>query len=1467
MALTAALLAFSVGALGKNYDGSPVCGCAGCPDLSRSTFAMSVDEGGICKNIAQPSIPICPGEGNPGGSCASGETNCWETFTSEGNSITLKEYMAFDGENHSHAVASIGRVSELGIQSSSFTASAWVYHDPDSSNDFDFAPVFGVDSDRETPLSGLHMGIGKSGDKWGASIKFSDSASNPEEAHITTYREIAKKEWTFIAWQYKMAEKQLCIKINNDYLKCKEGKTNPYHNLNDQDLYMGKFISNRVDGSNITSLFRGKIGAAEIYPGILSPAQIEARRLSMPPCLAQGCVFGDSSEVSGTYLHFPLAGDARDLGPSGLHGTLSAGGPKFVRSGGSSAAIVADFSGSANSIIELPFLGGGANTNGLYSFSGWVKFKDPGVTPSSKVLELGKKDGTMSVYVGNSARNFIFGSHTSCAVTNFWEKGSWVHYAVSVDETSVTVYKNGQLVKVCSASTPIADTLRTSNRLGADFQGQITGVKIWSSKAISSSEALDLFNENVPHTAGRGFQYYFYPLGNDFADHSMSSADGTAHGGVSTVEQTRRYWQAEMRTMRVASFDGTDDYVHLPELAVEHAGPGSEFSACGWVSYSSFSQDSVIFELASAKSEADASVAHSIKLGNDGGSGALKMVSFSAGTGQSTTCKVTDFFAQNSWVHFCVTRSAGGSYAFFKDGSATNRICVSSTYTKPSLQLGERERNYLGTDSEKSVYFNGTMSDLRFWSGKALALSDITPFTDENSRESASTLLYYPLAQNFKRYQSSTELPDDISGATQVAAQPLKSYGGSASKWFTSCSVVDPQDDMDTRTASVPLDPTNGRISSQSGWIPQNTDSNANNYYNLKLYGDSCVCGVKSLGKKEASLPTSLQRFMKQYSVYTTRSDDNIPELMGRRGPAKEYSGIDSITGRYGFAGTFGASRIGNVVKMDRFDSGGAGPALRVGLLMCPGADGVAHHGRGLTAGYKRSGSLTTFVEDASIVSGKKSPVASFYSDSFAVLPPFTLGGGSFSACGRVYISSLSSDNEVFEFSGRDSSTTRMLLKTSGTHLTWSVRTAKGDEVACATDGADFLQINTWTHFCVTVSSKADLIIYKNGAVAKNCTSNGNSQSPIPEAKYTDNFLAKTLSGRMSSLRFWDGKLLTTNDVTADFGGAPSECKVQEKIDRAQAICRPNYVADPYVSPSQSSSKAEVPMYIIVGCIIGLVIIIVGIVMLLRNGLGSKLADEQDDAFTRVVASSEKEWRKKSIRNYKRNSRKKKSANEGADKSDIAAEIAKHADPEYSDDVEMAKPNLRRQSFAKRADKEDAPTGKPSIQIGLTRQKKGILIKLISARNLPSADSNGLSDPFIKAHLTKNDKILKKSVQKSTVKFETLNPNYNEFMFFKTDEADEAEGTAIEFVAMDFDMAFRNDFLGSCRVRTQNIPREPLSVIQWVDLSVYEDFPNVIDVALPAKPAEPKTLPGGRPEGRKVENPLYNMDGVEDLYK
>lgn len=105
----------------------------------------------------------------------------------------------------------------------------------------------------------------------------------------------------------------------------------------------------------------------------------------------------------------------------------------------------------------------------------------------------------------------------------------------------------------------------------------------------------------------------------------------------------------------------------------------------------------------------------------------------------------------------------------------------------------------------------------------------------------------------------------------------------------------------------------------------------------------------------------------------------------------------------------------------------------------------------------------------------------------------------------------------------------------------------------------------------------------------------------------------------------------------------------------------------------------------------------------------------------------------------------------------------------------------------------------PSIESGFeTVDDTGLLtIKVLSASNLKSADTNGKSDPYVTGSFKKKQVFKTKTIKK------TLNPEFNETFKIPIKSRSKQEMT---FQVYDWDMAGDNDYLGEVTVDLKNLP-------------------------------------------------------------
>uniref|UniRef100_A0A915Q2R2 C2 domain-containing protein n=1 Tax=Setaria digitata TaxID=48799 RepID=A0A915Q2R2_9BILA len=108
-----------------------------------------------------------------------------------------------------------------------------------------------------------------------------------------------------------------------------------------------------------------------------------------------------------------------------------------------------------------------------------------------------------------------------------------------------------------------------------------------------------------------------------------------------------------------------------------------------------------------------------------------------------------------------------------------------------------------------------------------------------------------------------------------------------------------------------------------------------------------------------------------------------------------------------------------------------------------------------------------------------------------------------------------------------------------------------------------------------------------------------------------------------------------------------------------------------------------------------------------------------------------------------------------------------------------------------------------------------LTVTIMEARNLKKMD---VADPFIKLHLYNGRKLLSK--KKTTRKYKTLNPYYNESFQFKV-EQELLEKVHLVISVWDYDKMSKNDFIGEVKLGSTSLNDFAVSVAsqkQWLEM-------------------------------------------------
>ncbi|XP_028590379.1 synaptotagmin-6 [Podarcis muralis] len=112
-----------------------------------------------------------------------------------------------------------------------------------------------------------------------------------------------------------------------------------------------------------------------------------------------------------------------------------------------------------------------------------------------------------------------------------------------------------------------------------------------------------------------------------------------------------------------------------------------------------------------------------------------------------------------------------------------------------------------------------------------------------------------------------------------------------------------------------------------------------------------------------------------------------------------------------------------------------------------------------------------------------------------------------------------------------------------------------------------------------------------------------------------------------------------------------------------------------------------------------------------------------------------------------------------------------------------------------------------------------LTLTVIKCRNLKAMDITGYSDPYVKVSLLCDGRRLKK--KKTTIKRNTLNPNYNEAIIFDI-PPENMDQVSLLISVMDYDRVGHNEIIGVCRVANN---AEGLGRDHWNEMLAYPRKP------------------------------------------
>ena len=444
-------------------------------------------------------------------------------------------------------------------------------------------------------------------------------------------------------------------------------------------------------------------------------------------------IFGDSSGV----LLYSFDYDASDAS-----GT-SDGTPSNVTFGvGGQINYGARFNGSSSFINTNYTL----TTDTTFSFSWWMNVEAPSSGNNHYIVNDGdgiNHDGSFGIYHNASGQLGVFTDDNgggavqggTLSITGGCS-GSWMHFVVSVNDTTATIYKNGSsqgTITVGSHTTAGVLTLiigRLGHYSANHLNGDLDQFRYFS-KAISSDEVSLLYAETAcVYTATTTDNDYpttntaYYKL-----DNSAEDEKGSYDGTESNIEyRFGRYGQA-------AVFNGSSSII----TATQPSGLNGSCTYSAWLKTTSSSYQSII-------TVGSVTGSHTAGVNLFVNSGKLSCQTGNGSSTENSTVNSTSDIDTGNWVHCAVVVAGSAQGSSIKvyvngqeegSGTADNTAIVAAS--SESLCLGGRILS-----GSQSTFLNGSLDQVRIFTS-ALSSDQITQLYNEKPETDTSnfkTVLY-----------------------------------------------------------------------------------------------------------------------------------------------------------------------------------------------------------------------------------------------------------------------------------------------------------------------------------------------------------------------------------------------------------------------------------------------------------------------------------------------------------------------------------------------------------------------------------------------------------------------------------------------------------------------------------------------------------------------------------------------------
>lgn len=448
--------------------------------------------------------------------------------------------------------------------------------------------------------------------------------------------------------------------------------------------------------------FGARTGSTERFNGALDDVRIYDRKITQAEVAELYGLLGHwkLDENSGT-----VATDSSGIGNDGTYQGGSAPGANGPFPG--SGANAAEFAGTSGDKIALPAMD--------YDFSDgltmavWYNVNSlTGTYTDFFSLSNGSLVDDIWFGLDNSQGLDLFladtadgASYRGLIETTDLALDSWQHAVATIDASgNANIYRNGKLVASGYVGLP-GDIARTQNGIGETtfdhtIDGELFDARLYN-RPLSRAQIAELYGLvgqwKLDETSGT-----------TAADSSGSGYDGTHTGGV-TVNASGPY---PGEGAVAAEFDGSDDYVDLPNITVDFS---SGFSAACWVKPATTLGTGEFNAFLDLSNGADVDEIWVGGVGNVGFQ--LYMTDNDDGSSLRTIEDNTDLEA-GKWAHYIATVDSAGNAKLYRNGVLTKTgftsIPTSVSRSATTIAKSPLNDNYPGELQDVRLY-NRPLSD------------------------------------------------------------------------------------------------------------------------------------------------------------------------------------------------------------------------------------------------------------------------------------------------------------------------------------------------------------------------------------------------------------------------------------------------------------------------------------------------------------------------------------------------------------------------------------------------------------------------------------------------------------------------------------------------------------------------------------------------------------------------------------